>query len=669
MEYGTMEHRTPRHAAGTHHTGNQPGPGPRELAPGARLARWLTGRTRLLWIDSLAGRLVMRIMLALGARPVLAWPGPVLRTGAPGHTAPLSWYEIRAAGDVRDSFMAVLSKTLTDTPRPDSRRVAALMHRVLQSFAGSNTRAISGLASGPSRYTSAHVAIIDERLGTAHPFGHPGRTRALRFERMMNAALARHPDGQLWLVRSADPGRGPWLSEHVGIHSSRVRLLAADCAFAQVLRHTDHVYTLTASEGLLALIANITVHVFGSPCYAGWGLTDDYYPLGGRHARPTREALFEALFVSLPRYLDPETHRPGTLEAALASLELQRELAGRFPGLRAVAAVGFARGARRALAPFLRVGAGAPRWVAEPWQVRHGECAVLAGMRSSAGLSPNVAHVRMAGGLLQDCLPRACRSSCASQVIDYSGIYLDARSTCDLIMLLNHGVYTDAELARARALRECIVNAGRTQHAARRQAPPWRVPPSAKMVLVAGQASDDPTLLADGGQIFSMHALLQRVRTLRPDAWLVYRPHPHERLAGAALNAVLDLADVVDTHAEFVSLIAMADEIHTISSPFGFSALLHGKAVFTWGTPFYAGWGLTHDAVDPLPWRARRITLDTLVAGTLLRYALYHDAQLHCFTSPEAIVQRMADACARAPGAWQRASRLARCLASQWLQV
>jgi capsular polysaccharide export protein len=186
---------------------------------------------------------------------------------------------------------------------------------------------------------------------------------------------------------------------------------------------------------------------------------------------------------------------------------------------------------------------------------------------------------------------------------------------------------------------------------------------------VAGQPGDDPTLLADGGQIFSMHALLQRVRTLRPDAWLVYRPHPHERLAGAALNAVLDLADVVDTHAELVSLIAMADEIHTISSPVGFSALLHGKAVFTWGTPFYAGWGLTHDAVDPLPWRARRITLDTLVAGTLLRYALYHDAQLHCFTTPEAIVQRMADTCARAPGAWQRVTRLARRLGSQWLQV
>jgi capsular polysaccharide export protein len=664
MEHGSMEHPqyTPAAPAACDDGAGAGGFTLRELRPGRRLARWLTGRARLLWVDARAARIVMRVALLLGARPVLAWPGPVLRTGAAG-TAPLSWYELRTAGDVRDAFMAVLSNTLNANPHPDPRRVAALMHRVLRACAGNDTRAVPG----PLRHAGAHVAIIDERLATGHPFGHPARTRAVRFERMMSAALAQHPEGHLWLVRSADPGSGPWLSEQVGIASPRVRLLAADTAFAQVLRCVDHVYTLTAFEGLLALIARVTVHVFGSPCYAGWGLTDDYYPLGGRHARPTREALFEALLVSLPRYLDAQTHQPGTLEAALASLELQRELAGRFPGLRAVAAVGMARRARATLTPFLKVGAGAVRWVAEPWQVRTGECAVLADLHSSAGLPPHVAQVRLAAGFLQAPHARLARSW-SSRVIDYSGIYLDARRTCDLIAMLNHGVYAQGELERAAALRERLVAASRAYHAAYGAALAWRAPRGAQVVLVAGQAEDDPALLAGPGDIFSMQALLARVRQQRPGAWLVYRPPARARLTRRALADALFFADVVDPHAPLAALIAVAHEVHTVSSGAGFEALLHGRPVFTHGTPFYAGWGLTHDAVQGVPWRTRRITLDTLVAAALLRYALYWDAQLHCFTTPEAIAWRLAQAAACPPGPWQRATQRVR-HALAWLDL
>ena len=54
--------------------------------------------------------------------------------------------------------------------------------------------------------------------------------------------------------------------------------------------------------------------------------------------------------------------------------------------------------------------------------------------------------------------------------------------------------------------------------------------------------------------------------------------------------------------------------------------MLRHLTVVTYGTPFYAGWGLTQDQ-QPLHHRTRRLSLDELVAGVLLRYARYADTQ------------------------------------------
>jgi len=55
----------------------------------------------------------------------------------------------------------------------------------------------------------------------------------------------------------------------------------------------------------------------------------------------------------------------------------------------------------------------------------------------------------------------------------------------------------------------------------------------------------------------------------------------------------------------------------------GFEALLRGVSVHTWGTPFYAGWGLTSDHAPPCPRRTRKLSIDELVAGTLILYPTY----------------------------------------------
>ena len=87
----------------------------------------------------------------------------------------------------------------------------------------------------------------------------------------------------------------------------------------------------------------------------------------------------------------------------------------------------------------------------------------------------------------------------------------------------------------------------------------------------------------------------------------------------------LRYADEIVGDLPIASLIAMTDEVHVNTSLAGFEALLRGKAVTTYGVPFYAGWGLTND-LGPVPARrtAKR-TIDELVAATLLVYPRYLD--------------------------------------------
>ena len=64
------------------------------------------------------------------------------------------------------------------------------------------------------------------------------------------------------------------------------------------------------------------------------------------------------------------------------------------------------------------------------------------------------------------------------------------------------------------------------------------------------------------------------------------------------------LADFVAARADAAKLLDQVDVVFTLTSTYGFEALLRGVAVTTLGAPFYAGWGLTRDLGD-VPQRRR----------------------------------------------------------------
>lgn len=231
-----------------------------------------------------------------------------------------------------------------------------------------------------------------------------------------------------------------------------------------------------------------------------------------------------------------------------------------------------------------------------------------------------------------------------SQVIDATGIYFDSQKNNDLFKLLNAFEFDGDLLKRAANLRQLIIDTGVTKYNLGRKAPTWQRPFNKRVILVVGQVSDDASVkLGTVGEMNNIEALLANVWTENPDALIVYKPHP-DVLSGnrEGLISSINNCHVVDSEADIISLIEHVDEVHTLSSLAGFDALLRGKKVVTYGIPFYSGWGLTEDNVSMIPYRSRQVSLEMLVAATLILYPIYWDWDMKQFTTPEAIINKLA---------------------------
>ena len=253
------------------------------------------------------------------------------------------------------------------------------------------------------------------------------------------------------------------------------------------------------------------------------------------------------------------------------------------------------------------------------------------------GTPPTARVVRVEDGFLRSVGLGADLVRPLSWIMDRQGIYYDATRPSDLELLLQDGAFDDALLGRAAAFRRRMVEAGLSKY--NLAAPPWRRPAQArKVVLVPGQVETDVSIKYGTQDVRTNMELLRVVRSTRPDAWLIYKPHPDVvaglRRPGEQDTQASSLCDEVLLHGDMAQLLDQVDEIHVMTSLTGFEALLRGKQVFCYGHPFYAGWGLTEDR-HPHARRTRRVSLDELTAAALLEYPIYASAQSGQVCSPE----------------------------------
>jgi capsular polysaccharide export protein len=268
-------------------------------------------------------------------------------------------------------------------------------------------------------------------------------------------------------------------------------------------------------------------------------------------------------------------------------------------------------------------------------------------------------------GLGSDFLPAA------SLVFDRRGIYCDPRQPSDLELLLRESEFPPALRDRAQRLIGGLVARGVTKYNLRWQAPEIGAPPGRRRILVPGQVEDDLSVRLGGGEIRSNIDLLRRVRTANPDAFVLYKPHPDVE-AGHRAGAVPEplarqFADRVVRGVSTAALFDEIDDVHTLTSLAGFEALLRGRRVVVYGTPFYSGWGLTIDLAAPD--RGRRLTLEELVAGTLILYPRYLDPLTRLPCPPEIVVERLGQTGPWRPRPLVACRRLQGRLARRWQRI
>lgn len=474
------------------------------------------------------------------------------------------------------------------------------------------------------------------------------------FVAMVEAARRNHPHARLLLRTHPDTRFGKKSGVLARLKLSDVEIVADHCHPHALLSLVDAVYTVSSQLGFEGLLLGKPVYCFGMPFYAGWGLTHDSKQCERRNLPVSLAQLVAAALIHYPRYLDPVLGQRCEVEEVIAIIARQQKPAPRW---RRLYLVGFSLWKRAFMQAFCHHLAEELRFVRKPPKRLTGDEQVLVWGSRHPDLT---SAIRVEDGFIRSrgLGSNLCRPSSLS--IDPVGIYFDCRTPSGLEQLLNYQQLTEQEVMRGQALLELLkrhgvskYNVGTIQSF---------TPPSdgRTRVLVVGQVDGDASILTGSPTIRSNEQLLWAVRAAKPEAHIIYKPHP-DVVAGNRAGAISAacLAECVDSQVLDIGLTSLyphVDELHTMTSLSGFEALVQGVKVTTWGQPFYSGWGLTTDAHPPAR-RQRTLPLAALVYLTLVAYPLYIDWQTGLWISPEQLIRQLAQqghSSARKAGRWQR---------------
>lgn len=490
----------------------------------------------------------------------------------------------------------------------------------------------------PARTKARRVLVVDQTSGDASVEG--GMATQATFLAMLREACA-EPEAEVWVKTHPDVIAGK--KQGYLVEEARrlgCTLLSDDINPWSLFEQVDAVHVVTSQLGFEALLAGLPVTCHGLPFYAGWGLTEDRQACERRGESRRLEQVFAAAYLEYSRYANPYTGERASLEEVLQLLADQKRVASRMAGQ--WQGLEFSGWKQKFIGFFLG-----------PWSElrfeKHPEralerltqptaSALPQKVLSWAGRTPPERHekVRSAGGelwMMEDGFLRSVGLGVdltrpLSLIVDDKAMHFDAQRASTLEDWLEHHALDDAELARARRLRERIIALGLSKYNAEHDALPdlRALAGEREIVLVVGQVESDASIRHACPGIKTHRELLEAARELHPDAYMIYKPHPDVVSGGrrGEMSGENTPEDLVLTSGDICQLFEQVDHVHTLCSLAGFEALLRGVEVTTHGLPFYAGWGLTHDRVS-CERRTRRLSLDALVAGALIEYPLYVD--------------------------------------------
>jgi capsular polysaccharide export protein len=488
--------------------------------------------------------------------------------------------------------------------------------------------------------------------------GTPGRLAVLAApgngdpELMLGAVEAERGERDVFLLT---PSRG-WPRERSRVFAfaakHRWRVIEGPVDPWSVLPAVDSVYTIDDEIGFLALLNGVRVRCFGHPFYAGWGLTEDAGSGPRRGLSRSIEELFAAHCILGTRYADPWRGRQIDFGDAVDIVSEWRRVDRANRALSVC--VGMSIWKQRRMRDLLRSPVSAPRFAVRSRAAvklarRYGKSVAVWAAREPAGLAgaasaAGVPVVRVEDGFVRSVGLGADFMPAASVIVDARGVYYDPHRESDLDVILQTSDFDARLVERARRLIQLLAVRGVTKYNTGGAMPPLAAADGRVRIFVPGQVENDQSVRLGGAGTTRNIDLLARVRRNNHDAFIIYKPHPDVD-AGHRPGAIPDAlarryADCVLRGVSSDAIIAAVDEVHTLTSLAGFEALIRRRKVAVYGTPFYAGWGLTED-LAPVARRNRRLTLEELVAGALILYPRYLDPVTRLPCGPELLVERL----------------------------
>ena len=185
--------------------------------------------------------------------------------------------------------------------------------------------------------TNRHkVLIIDQSVGD-YSIILGGNGKKSDFEKMIADAVRKNPDSLIFvkvhpdtLVRKKGNDSGYFTRENTNYEN--VVLFAENVNPIAVLKNVDKVYVWSSGMGFEALMCGKEVVTYGTPFYAGWGLTTDrnkIFKTAEMNVRRRKyrslEELFYFCYMRYSHYVDPEHKCPCEIETAMDYLLKRRD--------------------------------------------------------------------------------------------------------------------------------------------------------------------------------------------------------------------------------------------------------------------------------------------------------------------------------------------------------
>lgn len=484
------------------------------------------------------------------------------------------------------------------------------------------------------------------------------------FKEMLQAALNEHPDANIIIKTHPDVIAGKKKS-CLGLKQSnpRITIIADNLNPLALIQQVKQVYVATSQMGFEALMLGKPVTCFGVPFYAGWGITDDRADPSldvwqRRHNKLTLEQVFTAAYLRYTHYIHPDTLQHCEIEDVLKYFTLQQQQRKKTSGK--LFCFGFTLWKLNYIRGFLQSPDNSILFVSSVQQAikkgfdPYSQIIVWASKDKTEAeeLSEqfDVPIQCMEDGFIRSVGIGTDLTAPASLVLDSRGVYFDPSVCSDLEYLLQQYEFDNTLLKRAKKLRSLLLDAEISKYNSGKTLPLRLIKSKEKqtLILIPGQVEDDASIRLGCIDICTNTKLIIAVREKNPDAYIIFKPHP-DVISGNRQGVVDD--EIVEQYCDLMlddisitDCLAVADEVHTMTSLVGFEGLLREIKVVCYGLPFYSNWGLTEDRhylKRRNPEGKNTLTLDQLVAATLILYPRYINWKTGAYTSPEFIVEQI----------------------------